>query len=172
MGVRPLTSHALLLGFDNLPAEPLGIYRRGIDSEFSIQDRLVLTRPGKIKSSPSPSAPRRSEEAHRVGASRRARLSRDGLTLTRRRPSRREMRACGASSRKRPRRPGVVQAVADGVNYPRGFTSTPEADRPQHPLPGYYARPTAWRNPYPVRLDRCRLSCIYLPALSLESGSV
>ena len=68
----------------------------------------------------TPSAPTRSEEAHRVGASRRAILSRDGLTLTRRRPSRREMRACGASSRKRPRRPGVAQAVAVGVNSPRG----------------------------------------------------
>ena len=68
----------------------------------------------------TPSAPTQSEEAHRVGASRRAILSRDGLTLTRRRPSRREMRACGASSRKRPRRPGVAQAVADGVNSQRG----------------------------------------------------
>lgn len=69
----------------------------------------------------TPSAPTRSEEGHRVGASRRARLSRDGRTPTRRRPSRRVMRACGASLRKRPHRPGVAQAVADGVNYPRGL---------------------------------------------------
>ena len=69
----------------------------------------------------TPSAPMRSEEGHRVGASRRARLSRDGRTPTRRRPSRREVRACGASLRKRPHRPGVAQAVADGVNSPRGL---------------------------------------------------
>jgi hypothetical protein len=67
----------------------------------------------------TPSAPTRSEEGHRVGASRRARLSRDSRTPTRRRPSRRVMRACGASLRKRPHRPGLAQAVADGVNYPR-----------------------------------------------------
>ena len=113
----------------------------------------------EVSPTQTPSAPTRSEEAHRVGASRRAILSRDGRTLTRRRPSRREMRACGASSRKRPRRPGVAQAVADGVNSPRGLLqdrhSTPEADQPQYPLPGYYARPTAWRNLLPVRLDWC-----------------
>ncbi len=74
----------------------------------------------EVSPTQTPSAPTRSEEAHRVGAGRRAILSRDGLTLTRRRPSRREMRACGASSRKRPRRPGVAQAVADGVNSQRG----------------------------------------------------
>jgi hypothetical protein len=67
----------------------------------------------------TPSAPTRSEEGHRVGASRRARLSRDGRTPTRRRPSRRAVRTCGASLRKRPHRPGVAQAVADWVNYPR-----------------------------------------------------
>ena len=80
----------------------------------------------EVSPTQTPSAPRRSEEAHRVGASRRAILSRDGRTLTRRRPSRREMRACGASSRKRPRRPGLVQAVADRVNSPRGLLQ----DRP------------------------------------------
>ena len=74
----------------------------------------------------TPSAPMRSEEGHRAGASRRAILSRDGRTPTRRRPSRREMRACGASFRKRPRRPGLAQAEADGVNSPRGLLQ----DRP------------------------------------------
>ena len=69
----------------------------------------------------TPSAPMRSEEGHRAGASRRAILSRDGRTPTRRRPSRREMRTCGASFRKRPHRPGVAQAVANRVNYPRGL---------------------------------------------------
>ena len=127
----------------------------------------------EVSPTQTPSAPTRSEEAHRVGASRRARLSRDGRTLTRRRPSRREMRACGASSRKRPRRPGVAQAVADGVNYPRGFTSTPEADRPQHPLARILcpADRLAQPTPFPFRSVR-PLSCISLPALSLVSGSV
>ena len=99
-----------------LPSVPSFISGRGggLLSAFAPTTKASVTTPTQ-----TPSAPTRSEEAHRVGVSRRAILSRDGRTLTRRRPSRREMRACGASFRKRPRRPGVAQAVADGVNSPR-----------------------------------------------------
>lgn len=75
----------------------------------------------EVASTQTPSAPTRSEEGHQVEVSRRAILSLDGRTLTRRLPSRRVMRDCGALFRKRPRRPGLAQAVADRVNYPMGL---------------------------------------------------
>ena len=133
----------------------------------------------------TPSAPTRSEEGHRVGASRRARLSRDGRTPTRRRPSRRVVRACGASFRKPTRRPGVAQAVADGVNYPRGFTRPLSSKSPRHwstvcpadrvaqpPRLPFRSESDLSLPPCPASCLGVGLTCISLPRLPLVSGRV